>query len=85
MNGYEGGYYGYLWAQVRADDLYATLAPGGVPDPRAGRRFRDDILAPARSRDPDAEMRAFLGRPADPRAFYRALGLEPKSLPAAIR
>ena len=85
MNGYEGGYYSYLWAQVWADDLFATLAPGGVPDPRAGRRFRDDILAPARSLDPGTEMRAFLGRPADPRAFYRALGLEPKSLPAAIR
>jgi Zn-dependent oligopeptidase len=73
MNGYEGSYYGYLWAQVRADALYAALAPGGTPDPRAGRRFRDDILAPARSRDPEAEIAAFLGLPS------------PKSLPADIR
>jgi len=85
MNGYEGGYYAYLWAQVRADDLYATLAPGGRPDPDAGRRFRADVLAPARSRDPEAELRAFLGRPTDPHAFYRALDLEPKRLAAAIR
>jgi thimet oligopeptidase len=76
MNGYEAGYYGYLWAQVDADDLYAALAPAGVPDPQAGRRLRDEVLAPARSLDPQTAMLHFLGRPADARAFYRALGLE---------
>ncbi len=85
MNGYEGGYYAYLWAQVDADDLYAALAPGGRLDPAAGRRFRAEVLAPARSVDPETAVRRFLGRPADPRAFYRALGLDAKRAPAAVR
>lgn len=85
MNGYEGGYYAYLWSRVYAADMAAALAPGGVPDPLAGARLREDVLAPARAGQPDTEMERFFGRPADARAFYRALGLDAKRLPAAIR
>jgi hypothetical protein len=56
-----------------------------VENPRVGTRFRDDVLAPARSLEPDVEVRRFLGRPLDPRAFYRWLGIDPKSGAATIR
>jgi oligopeptidase A len=83
MNGYEGGYYAYLWSGVYAQDLFSAFAGGA--DARTGKRFRDDVLAPARALDPNAEVRRFLGRPLDPRAFYRTLGIGPKSDAATIR
>jgi thimet oligopeptidase len=85
MNGYEGGYYAYLWSQVDAQDLFAAFRAAGLENPRVGRRFRDDVLAPARTFEPDVEVRRFLGRPVDPHAFYRALGIRPKSGTATIR
>ena len=71
MGGYDAGYYGYLWSKVYAQDLFTAFAGNRLEDPTVGARYRRDILAPAREREPDAEVRAFLGRPMDPSAFYR--------------
>jgi Zn-dependent oligopeptidase len=75
MSGYDAGYYGYLWSQVYAQDMFTAFKAGGLESPVVGRRYRDDILAPARLREPDAEVAAFLGRPMSPTAFYRELGI----------
>jgi hypothetical protein len=40
-----------------------------------GLRYRRDILAPARSVEPDGLVNTFLGRPMNPDAFYADLGL----------
>jgi hypothetical protein len=39
--------------------------------------YRREILAPARLAEPDQEVRAFLGRPMSPDAFYKELGIAP--------
>jgi Zn-dependent oligopeptidase len=75
MNGYEAQYYGYLWSKVYAQDMFTAFERGGLQNPTVGARYRKDILAPARMIEPDAEVRAFLGRPMDPRTFYRELGI----------
>jgi Zn-dependent oligopeptidase len=75
MGGYEAGYYGYLWSKVYAQDMFTAFKAGGLESPAVGARYRDDILAPARMIEPDDEVRAFLGRPMDPKAFYDELGI----------
>jgi hypothetical protein len=42
---------------------------------RAGRAYRDAILAPAGTEEPDTLVRRFLGRPERYESFYRELGL----------
>jgi thimet oligopeptidase len=78
MNGYESGYYSYLWAKVYAQDMFTVFEKGGLENPAVGTRYRNDILAPARSLEPDVEVRNFLGRPMDPSAFYHELGITGK-------
>ena len=68
--GYDAGYYSYLWALVYAQDLFTAFQKGGLENPVVGMRYRRDILAPARTYEPDREVQAFLGRPMSPDAFY---------------
>lgn len=75
MGGYDAGYYGYLWSKVYAQDLFSKFAAGGLENPVIGRRYRETILAPARTYEPDVEVHRFLGRKMRPEAFYRELGL----------
>lgn len=77
MNGYEAGYYGYLWSLVYAQDIFTVFQAGGLENPAIGARYRADILAPARLYEPDEELRAFLGRAPSPEPFYRELGIAP--------
>ena len=75
MGGYEGTYYGYAWAKVYAMDLFTAFQKGGLQNAAVGLRYRQDILAPARLREPDVLVQKFLGRPMSPEAFYADLGI----------
>jgi thimet oligopeptidase len=75
MGGYDAGYYGYLWSRVYAQDMFSAFQAGGLESPIVGARYRKYILEPAREIEPDQEVRAFLGRPMSPNAFYSALGI----------
>jgi Zn-dependent oligopeptidase len=55
--------------------MFGAFEAGGLESPVVGARYRNDILAPARMIEPDDEVRAFLGRPMRPNAFYRQLGI----------
>lgn len=79
MSGYDVGYYGYLWSKVYAQDMFSAFKTGGLENPDVGKRYRADILAPARTYEPDAEVAAFLGRPMNPTAFYAELGITPQA------
>lgn len=76
MGGYDAGYYGYLWSQVYAQDLFTAFQRAGLENPQVGMRYRQMILQPSRTFDPDAEVRRFLGRPMSPEAFYDQFKLE---------
>lgn len=69
--GYDAGYYVYLWSLVYAQDMFTAFEQGGVDNPEVGMRYRRTILEPARSLSPDDEVKRFLGRPMSTDAFYR--------------
>ena len=69
--GYDAGYYSYLWALVYAQDMFTAFENGGLENPAVGARYRKDILEPARTYEPDVEVRNFLGRPMSTDAFYK--------------
>ncbi|GAC1549487.1 MAG: M3 family metallopeptidase [Candidatus Velthaea sp.] len=78
MGGYDAGYYGYLWSKVYAQDMFTQFKSQGLENAALGLQYRAEILGPARTREPDAEVAAFLGRPMNPNAFYRELGIAPQ-------
>lgn len=82
MGGYDAGYYGYLWSKVYAQDMFTAFQAGGLESPVVGARYRKDILEPARQYEPDQEVRAFLGRPMSPAAFYKEFGVAVKTTSA---
>jgi len=77
MGGYEGTLYAYPWAKVYAMDLFSAFRKAGLQDPAVGLRYRNEILAPARTFEPDVLVKRFLGRPMKPDAFYEDLGMRP--------
>ncbi len=81
MAGYDAGLYAYPWAKVYAADLFTAFAGPHLLDPSVGLRYRDDILAPARTYEPDVEVRRFLGRPMSPDAFFAELGIRTAATP----
>lgn len=77
MGGYDAGYYGYLFSKVYAQDMFTAFQRGGLENPAVGMRYRVDILQPAKTYDPDTEVKRFLGRPVSPNAFYADFGIAP--------
>jgi thimet oligopeptidase len=77
MAGYDAGLYAYPWALVYAADMFTAFSGGSVLDPAVGMRYRTTILAPARTYEPEDEVRAFLGRPSTPDAFYAEFSVAP--------
>lgn len=43
---YAAGYYGYLWAEVVASDIFFILSKGGAINRKVGEIFRKNILSP---------------------------------------
>jgi thimet oligopeptidase len=76
MGGYEGSLYAYPWAKVYAMDLFTAFRKQGLQDPAVGLRYRQEILAPARTFEPDVLVRRFLGRAMKPDAYYADLGMK---------
>ena len=75
MSGYDAGYYGYLWSKVYAQDLYTRFAKDGPMNPRTGRAYRDLVVSPAATQEPDTALKRFLGRPLSYDAFFAEMGI----------
>jgi Zn-dependent oligopeptidase len=73
--GYDAQYYGYMWSLVYASDMYTALQEYIREGKPAGRLYRDLILAPGGSKDPEKMLNDFLGRNPTNDAFLRNLGL----------
>jgi thimet oligopeptidase len=75
MGGYDAGYYGYLWSKVYAQDMFTVFQKGGLESPVVGAKYRQDILQPGGSLEPDQLLHNFLGREVNYDAFYKDLGI----------
>ena len=60
--GYNAGYYGYLWSEVFAADLYSVFKQNGVLDESTGRLLRQKILSPCTILPANTMLKNFLGR-----------------------
>jgi thimet oligopeptidase len=75
MGGYDAAYYGYLWSQVYAQDMYSRFEREGLLNPKTGAEYRKVILESGNMQDAIDLIRRFLGREPNADAFYRTLGI----------
>ena len=61
-NGYQAGYYSYLWTQMLCDDAYAWFLHHGGLTRANGQRFRDLILSRGHTEGYREMFRAFYGK-----------------------
>jgi len=76
MGGYQAGYYGYQWSKVYAEDIFTKFEENGYMDEKTGLEYREKILSPGGSRDPDDMVRDFLGRESNNKAYLKSLGID---------
>jgi thimet oligopeptidase len=75
MGGYDAGYYGYLWSEVYAQDMFTIFQADGLLSPVVGARYRTDILERGGMTDALTNLKDFLGRDPSPDAFFKKLGI----------
>lgn len=68
-------YYGYLWSEVYAQDMFTAFEQNGLTDRATGTKFRKLILANGQQRDAIEAVEEFLGRPSNNEAYIKSLGL----------
>lgn len=79
MGGYDGGYYGYLWSEVFAADMFTRFQAEGVLNPKVGREYRDRVISRGRTVEPSVLLKDFLGREPNEEAFLKLTGIKPAS------
>ena len=74
-NGYEAGYYSYLWTQMLCDDTFEWFLRHGGLTRANGQRFRDMILSRGHTEGYREMFRAFYGKDPEigPMLQYRGL------------
>ena len=77
LMGYDGGYYGYAWADAIAADMATVFekSKGGYFDKKTGMRLRKEIYEVGNSRDVNVSIEEFLGRPRQLEPFLREIGV----------
>lgn len=78
LNGYAAAYYGYQWSKVYGEDMFQRFKELGMLDPKAGKYYREKILARGGTLDEIDMVRDYLGREPKMDAYLAALGLEVK-------
>jgi thimet oligopeptidase len=76
MGGYDAGYYGYLWSEVYAQDMFTRFENGKILDPTIGERYRRTILERGNMVEPLQLITAFLERAPNNQAFFKKLGIK---------
>jgi len=79
LGDYGAKYYGYMWSQVFALDMFSIIKQVGLLNPAIGTKYVREILAKGGSFDPNILLKNFLGREPNQEAFLKDLGLSPES------
>ena len=74
MGGYDAGYYGYLWAEVIAQDFFSEFEKNGIFNKDIGEKYRKQILAVGGSYEEEALVKNFLGRKVSNEPFLKNIG-----------
>jgi thimet oligopeptidase len=73
MGGYDSGYYGYLWSEVFAQDMFTRFEGQNILSPKVGARYRKLVLEPGNTKPAMDLLVDFLGRKPNNRAFFKKL------------
>ncbi|HEV2443522.1 MAG TPA: M3 family metallopeptidase, partial [Steroidobacteraceae bacterium] len=77
VNGYEAGYYSYLWTQMLCDDTFDWFLKHGGLTRANGQRFRDLILSRGHTAGYGEMFRAFYGKDPEIGPMLKYRGLAP--------
>ena len=73
--GYSASYYGYLWSEVYAADMFSVFEENGIFDIETGMRFRRIVLEKGGAENPMKLVENFLGRKPNNNAFLQKQGI----------
>ena len=76
-NGYEAGYYAYIWTEMLDDDAFHWFMTHGGLTRANGQRFRDLLLSRGHTLDYGPMFRAFYGKDPEIGPLLEHRGLEP--------
>ncbi|MCC6276833.1 MAG: Zn-dependent oligopeptidase [Oligoflexia bacterium] len=76
MGGYDAGYYGYLWSEVFAQDMFTRFESEGLLNAQVGMEYRKAILERGDSEPAGKLLAKFLGRAPNNQAFFKRLGIQ---------
>ncbi len=75
LMGYAASYYGYLWSEVYASDMFSIFDKNGVLNSDIGYRFRKSIFEKGGEENPMNLVEEFLGREPSNAAFLKRQGI----------
>ena len=73
LMGYDAGYYGYLWSEVYADDMFTLFEKDSLLSSKIGSKYRKWILERGDTAEADSLIKGFLGRKPNNKAFIKKL------------
>jgi thimet oligopeptidase len=76
LMGYGAKYYGYMWSNVFALDIFEQIKEAGLLNPEIGKKYVQTVIGRGGTADPDDLLFDFLGRKPTEDAFLRDMGLK---------
>lgn len=76
LMGYGAKYYGYMWSNVFALDIFEQIKNAGLLNPEIGKKYVETVIGRGGTADPDDLLYDFLGRQPQEDAFLRDMGLK---------
>jgi Zn-dependent oligopeptidase len=74
LDGYDAGYYGYMWSNVYAADMFTRFEKEGILSKKVGADYRTWILEKGGSIEDIELVKGFLGRKPSNKAFLKEIG-----------